>query len=315
MGKTAYPKEFAEKLGVIMKEGRLLHAEPMAKHTTFRVGGPVDWFAYIESVEMLREVISLCKQYEVPYYVIGNGSNVLVSDAGMRGVVLRLSGEFEEITLSESVPEGICRITAGAGAMLARLSMAAGKKGFTGLEFAGGIPGTVGGAVLMNAGAYGGEIKDTIWAADVLCADGTIKRMECEEHSLSYRHSRLMETGGIVLRAYFTLKIRPKIEIFAAMESYKKARQEKQPLELPSAGSTFKRPTGYFAGKLIQDAGLKGASVGGAAVSTKHAGFVVNTGTATAEDVYRLILHVIKTVEEKYQVTLEPEVRILGEFN
>jgi UDP-N-acetylmuramate dehydrogenase len=307
-------REFSVKLRELMKEGRLLEKEPMAKHITFRVGGPADWYAYIETVEMLRNVIALCRQYGIPYYIIGNGSNVLVSDDGIRGVVLRLSGEFDEITLNESVPEGICRITAGAGTMLSRLSMAAGKKGFTGLEFAGGIPGTIGGAVLMNAGAYGGEIKDTIWAVDVLEQDGTIVRLTKEELELSYRHSRLMETGGIVLKAYFTLKIRPKIEIFAAMESYKKARQEKQPLELPSAGSTFKRPAGYFAGKLIQDAGLKGCKIGGAQVSEKHAGFVVNAQNATAADVRAVIEHVKKTVKEQFGVELEPEVRFLGEF-
>ena len=307
-------REFSVKLRELMKEGRLLEKEPMAKHITFRVGGPADWYAYIETVEMLRNVIALCRQYGIPYYIIGNGSNVLVSDDGIRGVVLRLSGEFDEITLNESVPEGICRITAGAGTMLSRLSMAAGKKGFTGLEFAGGIPGTIGGAVLMNAGAYGGEIKDTIWAVDVLEQDGTIVRLTKEELELSYRHSRLMETGGIVLKAYFTLKIRPKIEIFAAMESYKKARQEKQPLELPSAGSTFKRPAGYFAGKLIQDAGLKGCKIGGAQVSEKHAGFVVNAKNATAADVRAVIEHVKKTVKEQFGVELEPEVRFLGEF-
>lgn len=314
MGEITYPKEFSAGLKEIMKDGRLLENEPMAKHITFRTGGPADWYAYIENVEMLQRVIALCKQFDVPYYVIGNGSNVLVSDAGIRGVVLRLSGEFDEITLNESVPEGICRITAGAGAMLSRLAMAAGKKGFTGLEFAGGIPGTIGGAVLMNAGAYGGEIKDTLRAVEVLTEDGTIQRLSTEELNLSYRHSVLMETGGIVLKAYFTLTIRPKIQIFATMESYKKARQEKQPLEFPSAGSTFKRPTGYFAGKLIQDAGLKGYQIGGAMVSTKHAGFVINAGDATAKDVCGLIAHITKTVREQFGVTLEPEVRFLGEF-
>ena len=314
MGNTNL-KEFSVKLREAMKEGRLLEAEPMAKHTTFRVGGPADWYAYIENVEMLQNVILLCKRYAVPYYIIGNGSNVLVADAGIRGVVMRLSGEFDEVVLNESVPEGICRITAGAGAMLSRLSLAAGKKGFTGLEFAGGIPGTVGGAVLMNAGAYGGEIKDTLWAADVLTEDGTIKRLTKDELELSYRHSVLMSTGGIVLKAYFTLTIRPKIQIFATMESYKKARQEKQPLEFPSAGSTFKRPVGYFAGKLIQDADLKGCKVGGAEVSKKHAGFVINAGNATAADVRGLIEHIIKTVKKQSGVTLEPEVRFLGEFD
>lgn len=166
----------------------------------------------------------------------------------------------------------------------------------------------------MNAGAYGGEIKDTIVAADVLTKDGEIKRLNNEELKLSYRHSIMMESGDIVLRAYFKLAVRPKLQIFAIMESYRKARQEKQPLEYPSAGSTFKRPEGYFAGKLIQDAGLQGYSVGGAMVSMKHAGFVINAGGATAEDIYRLIQHIQKTVKEKFQVTLEPEVRFLGDF-
>ena len=166
----------------------------------------------------------------------------------------------------------------------------------------------------MNAGAYGGEIKDTIVAADVLTKDGEIRRLEKEELQLSYRHSVMMESGDIVLRAYFTLTVRPKLQIFAVMESYKKARQEKQPLEYPSAGSTFKRPVGHFAGKLIQDAGLSGCKVGGAMVSTKHAGFVINAGGATAADVYNLIQHIKATVKEKFQVELEPEVRFLGEF-
>lgn len=314
MGNTKYNKEFSTKLRECMGEGRLLNNEPMAKHVTFRTGGPADWYAYIESVQMLKDVVALCKQHQVPYHVIGNGSNLLVSDAGVEGVVLRLAGEFDEITLQESVPEGICYVTAGAGAMLSRLAMAAGKKGFTGLEFAGGIPGTVGGAVLMNAGAYGGEIKNSIVAADVLTEEGEVKRIEAADLQLSYRHSALMESGDIILRAYFSLTVQPKIQIFAEMESYKKARQEKQPLEFPSAGSTFKRPTGHFAGKLIQDAGLSGFRVGGAQVSTKHAGFVINEKNATSTEIYELILQVQKTVKEKFGVTLEPEVRFLGQF-
>lgn len=166
----------------------------------------------------------------------------------------------------------------------------------------------------MNAGAYGGEIKDTIVAIDVMTKDGEVRRLEKEELKLSYRHSAMMDSGDIVLKAYFKLTVRPKLHIFAIMESYRKARQEKQPLEFPSAGSTFKRPEGYFAGKLIQDAGLSGYSVGGAMVSTKHAGFVINAGGATSTDIYRLIQHIQKTVKEKFQVDLEPEVRFLGEF-
>lgn len=313
MGNTCN-KEMTLRLKEILGADHVFLEEPMAKHITFRVGGPAEWFVLVDTVEQLKQVIALCKEQEEPYYIIGNGSDLLVSDTGVKGVIIRLAGEFEEISAKEKVNEGICDVCAGAGVMLASLSLRAGKKGFTGLEFANGIPGTVGGAVLMNAGAYGGEIKDTIVAADVMTKDGEVRRLSKEELKLSYRHSVMMESGDIVLRAYFTLTVRPKLQIFAIMESYRKARQEKQPLEYPSAGSTFKRPEGYFAGKLIQDAGLSGCKIGGAMVSTKHAGFVINAGGATATDVYELIQHIRKTVKEKFQVELEPEVRFLGEF-
>ena len=305
---------FSNQLKEILGEDRVLIDEPMCKHTTFRIGGPAEWFILVHKIEELQQVTLLCKEQEVAYYVIGNGSDLLVSDTGVSGVIIRLAGDFEKIELEEIVPEGIGYVCAGAGAMLSSLALRAGKKGFTGLEFASGIPGTVGGAVLMNAGAYGGEIKDTIVAVDILTKNGIVKRLERDALDLSYRHSAIMESGDIVLRAHFSLSVRPKIHIFAVMESYKKSRQEKQPLEYPSAGSTFKRPEGYFAGKLIQDAGLSGYRIGGAMVSEKHAGFVINTGKATADDVYQLILHIKKTVKEKFQVELEPEVRFLGVF-
>lgn len=314
MGNTKNKEIMLRRLQEILGADHVFPEEPMHKHITFRVGGPAEWFVLADTVEQLQRIIALCKEQEEPYYVIGNGSDLLVSDTGVRGVIIRLAGEFAEITAKEAVNEGVCNICAGAGVMLATLSLRAGKKGFTGLEFANGIPGTVGGAVLMNAGAYGGEIKDTIAEAEVLTKDGEVCRRSREELNLSYRHSLVMENGDIVLRAYFTLKVRPKLEIFAIMESYRKARQEKQPLEFPSAGSTFKRPEGHFAGKLIQDAGLSGYSIGGAMVSTKHAGFVINAGKATANDVYQLIQHIKHTVREKFQVELEPEVRFLGEF-
>lgn len=313
MGNTN-KKEIELRLQEILGADHVFPEEPMAKHITFRVGGPAEWFVLVDTAEQLQQIIALSKEEEVPYYIIGNGSDLLVSDSGVRGVVIRLAGEFEEITAREIVNEGRCNICAGAGVMLASLALRAGKKGFTGLEFANGIPGTVGGAVLMNAGAYGGEIKDTIVAADVMTKDGEIRRLEKEELQLSYRHSAMMESGDIVLKAYFVLTVRPKLQIFAVMESYRKARQEKQPLEYPSAGSTFKRPEGYFAGKLIQDAGLSGCRIGGAMVSTKHAGFVINAGEATAKEVYELIQHIRNTVKDKFQVELEPEVRFLGEF-
>lgn len=314
MGNTDNKKVMLRRLLEILGEDNVFPEEPMHKHITFRVGGPAEWFVLVKTSSQLQEVLALCKEQKEPYYIIGNGSDLLVSDAGVRGVIIRLAGEFEEITAEEKVNEGICDVCAGAGVMLASLSLRAGKKGFTGLEFANGIPGTVGGAVLMNAGAYGGEIKDTIVAAEVMTREGIIRRLTKEELQLSYRHSAMMESGDIVLKAYFRLTVRPKLQIFAVMESYRKARQEKQPLEYPSAGSTFKRPEGYFAGKLIQDAGLQGYSIGGAMVSKKHAGFVINAGGATAEDVYQLIQYIKKTVKDKFQVELEPEVRILGEF-
>ena len=314
MGNTSNNETMLRCLQEILGEDHVFPEEPMQKHITFRVGGPAEWFVQADTVEQLQRLIALCKEREVPYYVIGNGSDLLVSDEGVRGVVIRLTGEFAEISAKENVNAGTCDVCAGAGVMLASLALRAGKKGFTGLEFAAGIPGTVGGAVLMNAGAYGGEIKDTIVAVDVLTRDGEVRRLEKEELQLSYRHSSVMESKDIVLKAYFTLTVRPKLQIFAVMESYRKARQEKQPLEYPSAGSTFKRPEGYFAGKLIQDAGLSGYKIGGAMVSTKHAGFVINAGGATATDIYELIQHIQKTVKEKFQVELEPEVRFLGDF-
>ena len=314
MGNTSKKEEMLHRLSELLGTDRVFPEEPMQKHITFRVGGPAEWFVQVDTVDKLKQVLALCKEWEEPYYIIGNGSDLLVSDSGVRGVIIRLTGEFEEIVPKETVNEGVCEIQAGAGVMLATLSLRAGKKGFTGLEFANGIPGTVGGAVLMNAGAYGGEIKDTIVAADVMTREGEIRHLTKEELKLAYRHSAMMESGDIVLKAYFTLTVRPKLQIFAVMESYRKARQEKQPLEYPSAGSTFKRPEGYFAGKLIQDAGLSGYRIGGAMVSTKHAGFVINAGGATAADIYQLIQYIKKTVKEKFQVELEPEVRFLGEF-
>ena len=304
MGNTTNKEIMLRRLQEILGADHVFPEEPMKKHITFRVGGPAEWFVQVDTVEQLGQVIALCKEQEEPYYIIGNGSDLLVSDAGVRGVIIHLSGEFLEISAKETVNLGVCDVCAGAGVMLAALSLRAGKKGFTGLEFANGIPGTVGGAVLMNAGAYGGEIKDTIVAADVMTKDGEIRHLEKEELKLSYRHSVMMESGDIVLRAYFKLTVRPKLQIFAVMESYKKARQEKQPLEYPSAGSTFKRP----------DSGLSGCKIGGAMVSTKHAGFVINADNATATDVYKLIQHIQATVKEKFQVELEPEVRFLGEF-
>ena len=310
MGNTN-KKEITLRLQEILGADHVFPEEPMAKHITFRVGGPAEWFVLVNTAEQLKEVLALCKEWEEPYFLIGNGSDLLVSDSGVRGIIIRLAGEFEEIAAKEKVNEGICDVCAGAGVMLATLSFRAGKKGFTGLEFANGIPGTVGGAVLMNAGAYGGEIKDTIVAVDVMTRNGEIRRLEKEELKLSYRHSVMMESGDIVLRAYFTLKVRPKLQIFAVMESYRKARQEKQPLEYPSAGSTFKRPEGDFAARLIEVSGLKGYTCGGAQVSEKHSGFVINKGGATCDDVKNVISGVKEKVYKDSGIMLECEILIL----
>lgn len=316
MEKATTREGFSEKIEQVIPKARRFRKESMKRHTTFRVGGPADWYLQVESVGELQEVIAVCKEYQVEWQVLGNGSNVLVSDQGYRGVICRLTGpEFEAVKVVDDFSTGIGTVTAGAGALMSKLAMTVGKKGFTGLEFAGGIPGTVGGGVWMNAGAYGGEISQVLVSALLLTKNGELRQVTKEELGLSYRHSVLQETGEIVLQAVFELKVLPKLQIFVVMESLKKARFAKQPLEYPSAGSTFKRPEGYFAGKLIQDAGLSGCRIGGAEVSTKHAGFLINTGTATATDLVHLIRHVQQTVKEKYGVQLEPEVRFLGSFD
>lgn len=314
MKETNTREMFSVRLKQLAGETRVLEQEPLSKHTTFRVGGPADWFVLTDSVGILAELLALCKEYEMPWIILGNGSNVLVSDEGIRGVVFHLAGEFEKLELKEEVPKGMLHVSVGAAVPLSKLAYKVSKKGFTGLEFAGGIPGTVGGAVLMNAGAYGGEVGNCLTEAVVLTKEGKIEIRTAEELKLGYRHSALQESGELVLEARFCLYVRQKIQIYAIMESYRKARLEKQPLEYPSAGSTFKRPAGHYAGKLIQDAGLSGFSIGGAQVSTKHAGFVINKNKAAAADIYALIRHIQKTVREAFGVELELEVRLLGEF-
>lgn len=286
----------------------------MNRHTTFRVGGPAEYFVTVDAAEELREVVLLCKECGMPWVVLGNGSNVLVSDTGIRGVVLRLAGEFTKCEIKEEPVRGTAEAVAGAGMLLSSFAMKLAKRGFTGFEFAAGIPGSVGGAVVMNAGAYGGEIKDCITKAEIVTEEGEIRVLSAEELKLSYRHSILSEEKGIVTRAWFQFPIASKLFILSTIEMLNRKRKEKQPLEFPSAGSTFKRPEGNFAGKLIMEAGLAGMQVGGAAVSEKHCGFVINKGNATAADIYALMRHIIMTVEEKSGVRLEPEVKLLGTF-
>lgn len=297
---------FLEHLKQVIPEESIRLEEPMKNHTTFRIGGNADYFVSA-SKEQLTKVLAVAKQDEVPVTIIGNGSNLLVKDGGIRGLVVEIGKNMEDIQV-----HGNC-ITAGAGALLSKIARAAADAGLSGLEFASGIPGSLGGAVVMNAGAYGGEMKQVLVSAKLLDKDGEEKTLSNEELELSYRHSCIEEKGYIVVEATIQLKPREKEQILEEMEDIRKRRLEKQPLEFPSAGSTFKRPEGYFAGKLIQDCGLSGYAVGGAQVSEKHNGFVINKGNATAQDVQNLIKDIKEEVYRQFQVELVPEVKIIGE--
>lgn len=299
--------EFYEKLKAIVSADAILENEPMSKHTTFRIGGNADVFVSPE-VSQVSSLIALAKEYEVPVTVIGNGSNLLVGDKGIRGLVLSFGKEAEAIQLDGN------RMTVAAGTILAKAAAEAAKNRLAGLEFAAGIPGSLGGAIVMNAGAYGGEMKDVVVSAKVLTPKGEIKDLSKEELDLSYRHSCIPEKEYIVLEATLELVPGEESAIREKMADFKNRRVDKQPLEYPSAGSTFKRPEGYFAGKLIQDANLRGYQVGGAQVSEKHCGFVINKGNATASDVLQLIQDVRRIVYDTFQVELEPEVKMIGEF-
>ena len=285
--------------------------EPMSAHTTFRAGGPARYFVTPEGEKELAAVLAACREAEKAYYILGNGSNLLVSDAGYPGVMILLGSQFTEVVRPESEP-GVYEL--GAGVLLSRAAREAQKDGMTGFEFAAGIPGTVGGAAVMNAGAYGGELKDVLESVRVMTPDGEVKELKTEELDLGYRHSCIPERGYIVLSARIRLEKGDPEAIRVRMDELAAKRREKQPLEYPSAGSTFKRPEGYFAGKLVQDAGLRGFRVGDAMVSEKHCGFVINAGEATAAQVDELMKQVSAKVREQFGVTLEPEVKRLGEF-
>ena len=281
--------------------------EPMARHTTFKIGGPAE--VYVEpTIKEAVELITYCRSEKIAYTILGNGSNVLVSDAGLEGVVISFGKAASGIAIDGKI------IVAEAGALLSQVANAAAKEALTGLEFAAGIPGTIGGALMMNAGAYGGEMNQVVVSADVLLSDGSVVTWTREKLQLSYRHSRMMEEEAIVLRAVLALAPGNATDIKEMMEDFRGRRQDKQPLQYPSAGSTFNRPEGYFAGKLVIDAGLAGYRVGGAAVSDKHCGFVINADHATANDVYQLMQDVSEKVKQQFGVVLEPEVRFLGKF-
>jgi len=302
-------KLFADELNNILKNDQIKYKEPMSRHTSLHIGGEADYMVLPSSVEQIRQVILLCKKHSMPYYVMGNGSNLLVSDLGYRGLILKLGENFSEITIEE---DGI--VKAQAGVLLSKLSHAIAENSLTGFEFAAGIPGTLGGAVTMNAGAYGGEMKQCLISATVIDSQGEIRVLDNEDLKLGYRSSILQNSDLCVLDATMKFSKGDKQEIKDKIRELNYLRQLKQPLDQYSAGSTFKRPEGYFAGKLICDAGLKGFQIGGAAVSEKHCGFLINKDNATARDFMALIKEVIRVVEEKFGVRLEPEVKFLGEF-
>ena len=282
--------------------------EEMKKHTTFRIGGPADFYVLPHSKDEIGRVVQVCKNTGEPFYVLGNGSNLLVGDKGYRGVIIQIFKNYSDIII-----EGT-QITAKSGALLSKVAKKALDAGLTGFEFASGIPGTIGGAVVMNAGAYGGEMKDVILSATVMTQEGSIQKLSNQELQLGYRTSLVARQNDIVLEVSLELKKGDPDQIRSLMEELKNKRVTKQPLEYPSAGSTFKRPEGYFAGKLIMDAGLRGFSVGDAQVSEKHCGFVINKGNASARDIVALMDEVTGRVKEQFGVTLEPEVKRLGEF-
>lgn len=295
---------YLEKLKEIFKEVYI--NEPMKNHTSFRTGGPADVYVKADRAENIIKAIEMLKKENVEYTIIGNGSNLLVSDRGICGAVIEIGSMMNNISVEGE------KIYAEAGALLSSLAAAAAENCLTGLEFASGIPGSVGGAVVMNAGAYDGEIKDAIDYADVIDNESNILRLTKDELGLSYRHSVIDEKKMIVIGTGFRLKEGDGRAIKEKMADFAARRREKQPLNYPSAGSTFKRPEGHFAGKLIEDAGLKGKTIGGAQVSQKHAGFIINTGDATTEDILELMDCCVETVYNKFGVRLEPEVRFIG---
>ena len=297
---------FLEKLCRTVGEQGVKRDEPMKKHTTFRIGGPADIFVTPEDESQFLAAVRLCRQEGMPYYILGNGSNLLVSDSGYRGAVIET-----EKALSRLEADGET-LKAGAGILLSALAKEALRLSLTGLESASGIPGTLGGGVVMNAGAYGFELKDVLESVRLLDREGNVRTVPAGELKLGYRYSMIPETGSIVLEAALRLKKGDPEAIRARMEELAAQRKSKQPLEYPSAGSTFKRPEGYFAGKLIDDAGLRGFQVGGAQVSEKHCGFVINRGDATAEDVMELCRQVQEKVFQKFGVRMDMEIRKLG---
>lgn len=302
--------QFYQELTRILPQNQIKQKERMENHTSLHIGGEADYFVTPTSANEIKAVLCLCNQENIPSYIMGNGSNLLVSDEGYRGLVLKLGEDFSYVSVRE---DGT--VTAQAGILLSKLANEVARNSFTGFEFAAGIPGTLGGAVTMNAGAYDGDINQCIVSAKLMDAEGNIHCFNKEELELGYRSSILQRKNYILLEAEMKFKKVDMQEILHRMKELNTQRRDKQPLDQYSAGSTFRRPEGYYTGKLVNDAGLRGYQVGGAAVSEKHCGFIINKGNATAKDFLTVIQDVVRIVNEKFGVRLEPEVKYLGEFN
>lgn len=291
----------------IIPEERVRFQEPLSSHTTFKIGGPADVMAFPESISEIQQLVQYCHEFNIPYVILGLGSNMLVRDKGLRGLVIKLGNSLKGLYVAGD------EILAEAGIRLSELSKKAAANSLSGLEFAEGIPGSVGGAVVMNAGAYNGEMGQVLAAVSAIDTNGHIKMFQPEEMRLGYRSSVFQNSGWIVVSALLKLKPGRREDIENQMKEYARQRREKQPLDMPSAGSTFKRPAGYYVGPLLEEMGLKGFRIGGAEVSSKHAGFIVNTGQASAQDIMDLIAYIKNRALNEYQITLETEIRIVGE--
>ena len=298
-------KDIYSKLAEIIDKNRIFQNEMMKKHTSFKIGGPADFFVIIESVEELKAVLKLANELDIPVTCIGNGSNLLVKDNGIRGLTIKLN--FKDLTINED------EIEAGAGVPIPVLARKAYENGLSGLEFASGIPGTLGGAIKINAGAYGGEFKDVVTFTTYLDNNLQVHTVSNEEQNFSYRNSRFNNTDDIIISAKMKLKKENKDIIKAKMDELSAKRKAKQPINFPSAGSVFKRKNEYIAAEVIDKCGLKGYNIGDAYISDLHAGFIVNKGNATAQDVIQLIEHIKNTVHEKYNINLELEIKVIGE--
>lgn len=302
-------QELIEKLTLTLGEKRVLVNEPMCNHTSFKIGGPADILVLPGSCSQIEEIVKYFTSSKIPYMVMGNGTNLLVSDNGIRGVVIKIYNNMDSYSVEGEFME------IDAGMLISTAAKIALNNSLSGLEFAEGIPGTIGGAVAMNAGAYIGEMSMVVEQTEYIDANGNIISVKGKEHDFSYRNSIIQKNKGIVLKTRLKLNRGDSANIKELMDGFNFKRRDKQPLEWPSAGSAFKRPQGHFVGKLIDDCGLRGYSIGGAKISDKHSGFIINTGNATCKDVLELIKYIQSTVKDRFNVELDPELRIIGDFN